>query len=224
MRKYENFFDLFDISSTEDDEEYIKSKTTKKLKSLHPDKSEQNDIDVFKTAKIGRSILIDTEKRKEYKNLGHNKYIQKNVDQELNGIVFSGGSTLSKEQYDKSFDDEDLEDIIKFDNQSSNNDPTVTAVKQTESDSNVTGTKSESDNAIQARKSWKDDDEKRKQEAGNIALKLFGILTHQYTKIFVLVSTLFAVYGVTYMLLGGLAVIFLILFSMGMYYLFKNIF
>lgn len=224
MRKYENFFDLFDISSTEDNEEYIKSKTTKKLKSLHPDKSEQNDIDVFKTAKIGRSILIDTEKRKEYKNLGHNKYIQKNVDQELNGIVFSGGSTLSKEQYDKSFDDEDLEDIIKFDNQSSNNDPTVTAVKQTESDSNVTGTKSESDNAIQARKLWKDDDEKRKQEAGNIGLKLFGILTHQYTKIFVLVSTLFAIYGVTYILMGGLSVIFLILFSIGMYYLFKNIF
>lgn len=224
MKKYENFFDLFDINPTEDNEEHIKSKTTKKLKSLHPDKSDENDIDVFKTAKIGRSILIDSKKREKYKELGHNKYINKNIDQDLKGIVFSGGSSLSKEQYNKSFDDKDLEDIIKFDNQSSNNDPTVTAVKQTESDNSVTGAKSNSDNAIEARKSWKDDDEKRRKEAGNIVVKLFGMLTNQYTKIFLLVSILLSIYGLTYVFLGGLAVIFLILFSIGMYYLFRNIF
>lgn len=224
MKKYENFFDLFDINPTEDNEEHIKSKTTKKLKSLHPDKSDENDIDVFKTAKIGRSILIDSKKREKYKELGHNKYINKNIDQDLKGIVFSGGSSLSKEQYDKSFDDKDLEDIIKFDNQSSNNDPTVTAVKQTESDNSVTGAKSNSDSAIEARKAWKDDDEKRTKEAGNIVVKLFGMITNQYTKMFLLVSILLSIYGLTYVFLGGLAVIFLILFSIGMYYLFRNIF
>lgn len=224
MKKYENFFDLFNINPAEDDEEHIKSRTTKKLKSLHPDKSEQNSIEVFKTAKIGRSILINTEKRKEYRKNGHNKYVKKNIDKELNGIVFSGGSSLSKEQYDKSFDDEDLEDIIRFDNQSSNNDPTVTAVKQTESENKVTGTQSDSDSAIEARKLWKDDDEKRKKEAGSITVKLFKVITHKYTKILILLSILFSIYIGTYIVLGGLSVIFLALFSVGVYYLFKNIF
>lgn len=226
MKKYKNFFDFFGLDK-DANKNQIKVKTTKKLKSLHPDSSENDDIEKFEDAKTGRDILIDDEKRKKYKKLGHNNYINKHVDNDLNGITFTGGSSLSESSSkgglsDNTGSSDNLEDLIEFRDNNRTDDPTITAINQTNEDE-----KSSNDSAVEARKNWKEeDDDKQKAKKGmaRLAVTILSIATSTKTKTIFLLNMLFSLYIIVYLVLGPLATLFAILLSIGLFYAFATIF
>lgn len=227
MKKYENFFDFFGLDEDANSKE-IKIKTTKKVKSLHPDKSESDKIDKFESAKIARNVLVDEEERKKYKQMGHNKYVSENIDSEINGITFSGSSSLSQSKEgglaSNKPSSDDMEDLIEFRDNNRNNDPTITAVKQSDSKDN-----SSDDSAIKARKDWKEDDEDDKKDEAKkgmarLAVTILSIITSKLAKSAFVMLVLLSMYYIIYIIFGGLAVIFSILLSIGMFYVFATIF
>jgi len=228
MKKYKDFFDFFDLDP-KTDKKQIKIKTTKRLKSLHPDNSKNEEIEKFEDAKTARDILIDDEKRKKYKKVGHNKYVNQYLDNDLNGITFTGGSSLSQSNSKRGSlnnnkrSSDDLEDLIEFRDNNRTTDPTITAVNQTNKDEKSSST----DSAVEARKNWKDNDDKEdkaKKGMARLAVTILSIATSRKTKTIFLLGILLALYVTVYLVLGTIATVFAVLLSMGLFYVFATIF
>lgn len=125
-----DFYELFDLDPDSDRGD-IRRKTAVKIKKMHPDKNNEESVDptAFETVKTARDVLTDSYKRDKYDDMGHNRYVQKELDEELEGFTFSGRSSLL-EGLDEIQDEQSVaEDVMEFKRKSVTHDPTTDALE-----------------------------------------------------------------------------------------------
>lgn len=125
-----DFYDLFDLEPDSDRGE-IRRKTAIKMKKMHPDKNNEESVDpnAFESVKTARNILTDDYERDKYDDMGHNRYVQKELDGELDGFTFSGRSSLLEGLDDTQDDPSVAEDVMEFKRKSVTHDPTTDALE-----------------------------------------------------------------------------------------------
>lgn len=225
MTKYKNLYDLLDLDKDASQSE-VNKKTKEALRNSHPDRNDDTTPSQFETIKIAREILTDEEKRKKYDNLGHNKYVNSELDKPLQGYSFASASSLSEMQKkNHSSEDEgisdgdDVDDIIGF---SSNNSSMSGAIKQG-GETSVSASKKSSEGHAAKVREQRDDvetektDEKVAKSAG-FFVTVGSILTDDIVQLFFLLVILLGLYGFVFSIFGGLGVAFAVAFSMGLFY------
>lgn len=110
--KYKDFYDLLGVEQNSSKSE-IKKKSAQLIKQYHPDK-DKGSKNKFKIIREARSILTDDEERRKYDELGHQRYVSKFVDEEIEGFKFTNDKK-SKGEIDE---EDDLEDLMSFKNES----------------------------------------------------------------------------------------------------------
>lgn len=83
---YGDIYDVIEITDKKDIDK-IKEEINKKMKKYHPDKVENNNI--FKDLNLIKSILLTEHKKEKYDNLGHQKYIEQELDKSFNYFEFT---------------------------------------------------------------------------------------------------------------------------------------
>lgn len=125
---YKDFYDLFDLEPDSDMSE-IKRQTAIKVKKMHPDKDTEESLTTegFETLKRARNVLTDSYEKDKYDDMGHNRYVKKEIDGELEEFTFSGRTSLL-EGLNEENEDSDVEDLMAFKNTSTTHDPTSDAL------------------------------------------------------------------------------------------------
>lgn len=222
MEKYENLYELFGLDEDAPQEE-VRKVTKEALRDSHPDRDESITPSQFETIKKGREILSDKEEREKYDKMGHNKYVNSNLEKPLSGYNFVDKSSLSSGKPNEDFNDSGdvMEELIEF---SPDNSSMSGAIKQDgETVSATKAREGDIEHPAQARKQR--DDIETEEEEGKKVVKSAGIfvtigsvLTDDTVKLSILVVILLSLYGAIYLRFGGLGVAFAFMFSMGLFY------
>lgn len=225
MAEYKNLYDLLDLDKDASQSE-VNKKTKKALRNSHPDRNDDTTPSQFETIKKAREILTDEETRRKYDNLGHNKYVNSELDKPLQGYSFADSSSLSEmRKKDHSSEDEeisdgdDVDDIIGF---SSNNSSMSGAIKQ-DNESSVSASKKTSEgHAAKVRKQRDDVKEAQTSEkvtkSAGFFVTMGAVLTDDIVQLSSLLIILLGLYGFVFSIFGGLGVAFAVAFSMGLFY------
>lgn len=219
MSKYENLYDLLGLDENASQSE-VDEKAKEALRNSHPDRSEDTSPSQFETIKIARKVLTDKEKREKYDNLGHNKYVDNELDKPLQGYNFVSESSLSAQEKNDDSEEisDDVEDIISF---SPNNSSMSGAVKQG-NETSVSASKKKSDahpvNSKKQRVEERRSEKKIAEDGAGLIVTLGSIMKDRTVKISFLIIILLGIYLVVFSIFGSLGVSFAVALSIGLFY------
>lgn len=138
-----DFYDLFGLNADADPSE-IRRQTAIQMKEMHPDKNTEDSVTpkAFQTIKTAREVLTDNYRKEKYDDMGHNRFVQKELDTDLEGFTFSGRSSLL-EGIDDEKEESVAADVMEFKGGSSDKDPTSNPLENDVSKVSDTNTISE---------------------------------------------------------------------------------
>lgn len=115
-KKYKDFYDLFGLPTTADEEE-IKNRTKSMIKKFHPDLADDEIAATpkqFKTLNFAKKTLMKPEKREEYDDMGHETYVEEYGEEKVKGFNFESTRSIINST-PKDVDEEDVDELIQND-------------------------------------------------------------------------------------------------------------
>lgn len=200
---YKDFYDLFGLPTNATDEE-INNRTKSMIKKFHPDLADEEiaaSAKQFKVLNIAKETLEDSEKREEYDKLGHHKYINKQENYDITDeFTFKGRRSITDNRK-KPIDTEDVDDLI------ANNLDEIHNSKHNTMKANMTKT-------TNTNKSEKEDEDNNITGIMGILIFIGSILKSEKFKYAIMFLIFGILYYYSYVALGLIAMIFVILFSL----------
>lgn len=217
MEEYSNFYGLFGVDIDADKDE-LRQATNKKVKEYHPDtsQSDENAAEKFQTVKRARDILMDNEKREEYNNLGHARYVERRFQEPPKGFKFTGDGSITENEV-KTPGEDDMDDLME------NNYQTV--ADPTDDKDIIKPPDKVAKSRTSRARDKKSADESNGDTVG-IIITFGRILTNDLFQLFIVILFLLAFFSTVYIFINALAMIFAMLLTLGLFYfpIFRKIF
>lgn len=211
-KNYRDFYDLFGLPTNASKEE-IKERTNHIIKKYHPDNKDSNiSITQFKTINYARKVLENEDKREEYDNLGHHKYVDEYGENKVDGYNFEGRKSITESEV-KNVKSDDVDELIKNNTTELHNYKNKINKKKKNKNKKQKGKGPENINYNDSKSSF----------IGGLFVNIGRFLKSKELLYTILITFLVFIYVLSYLIFGSLFTLFIILLSIILFILFNKI-